>query len=395
MYMNKRNVIVVCADFGMGGISKSAIEWLRLVEYDKFNITLYIRRNDVLDLISFLPDTVNVITVDSQLKNGFYDNSVRDKIIKIVCAFFRKIGSKYIAKQIYRWYKYPKQRRQEGVSLRKSYSSFDVAIAYSTSDDIPTFVLEEIKADKKYLFIHQSTPISKENQKAMHSFDKTFLVSDYLYDKYQKEFPSNKTKFIPLQNYVSCENIVEMANREKVEKQKGINFATCGRLVDVKGYDILADAAIIMKEKGLNFTWSWIGDGACRRNLENLVSEKALEDYVQILGEKINPYPYMNSCDIYVQTSKAEALGLTMLEALCLGKPIVSTKTVGGNSIASKYNCAVLADISAQSVAEALYELSTDDVLRERETEKVRNIDWEKEESEYKNMWFKLLSGEM
>ncbi len=395
IYVDKKNIIVVCADFGMGGISKSAIEWLELVDYDKFNITLYIRRNDVLELIDFVPEKVKIITIDSELKKGIYDNSAFGKVIKLICTFAEKIGSKYLAKQIYRWYKYPKQRKDEGFNLRKNNPSYDVAIAYSTSDDIPTFVLKEIKADKKYLFIHQSTPISKENQKTLPEFDSVILVSEYLYDKYKKDFSNKKINFTSLTNYVSYKRIREMAKQESIDRKNIIKFATCGRLVDIKGPDILIDVAIVLKEKGLQFVWEWIGDGACRRKMETAIKENGLEDYVHILGEKINPYPYMASCDIYVQPSKAEASPLTILEALSLGKPVVSTKTVGGQSIFNKYECGILADVSAEALAEKLYMISINEGFRDKETEKARSINWEKEERNYKNMWYKLLSGEI
>jgi hypothetical protein len=71
----KKKIIVVNADFGMGGISKSAIEWLDLVDYDKFDITLYIRRNDAIELLPSVNKHVKIITIDSELKKGLFDNS--------------------------------------------------------------------------------------------------------------------------------------------------------------------------------------------------------------------------------------------------------------------------------------------------------------------------------
>jgi glycosyltransferase involved in cell wall biosynthesis len=44
-----------------------------------------------------------------------------------------------------------------------------------------------------------------------------------------------------------------------------------------------------------------------------------------MLGEKANPYPYINQCDIYVQTSRYEGKSIAIDEAKCLLKPIVVT----------------------------------------------------------------------
>ena len=51
----------------------------------------------------------------------------------------------------------------------------------------------------------------------------------------------------------------------------------------------------------------------------------ATEDYVIILGKKSNPYPYINSCDVYVQPSRFEGHSVTVREAQMLCKPVVVT----------------------------------------------------------------------
>ena len=392
----KISVVVVTADFGMGGISKSLIEWLNLVDYKKYDITLYIRRNDTLDLLSFVNNNVNIVTVDSELKKQVYDDSFVGKTIKLICTILRKFNKKYLAKQIYRWYKYPRQREIEGEYFKKNKLSYDTAIAYSTADDIPIFVLEQIKASRKYLFIHQSTSISKQNQKSLSHFDGVVAVSDNLCEQLKKEFPNKQINFISLPNYVSHSRVTKLANEVTVYTDKSIlNLATCGRLVEVKGYDILLETAEKLKKKGLNFIWNWIGDGSERKKLEDGIKSKKLEKELHILGEKINPYPYIKSCDIYVQPSKAEASPLTIFEALSLGKVVISTKTVGGKYILTKYNCGKLVDFSSDEIAEKIFELATNPKVSLTEQKKVKDIDWLKEENEYRDNWDKLLSGKI
>ena len=392
----KISVVVVTADFGMGGISKSLIEWLNLVDYKKYDITLYIRRNNTLDLLSFVNNNVNIVTVDSELKKQVYDDSFVGKTIKLICTILRKFNKKYLAKQIYRWYKYPRQREIEGEYFKKNKLSYDTAIAYSTADDIPIFVLEQIKASRKYLFIHQSTSISKQNQKSLSHFDGVVAVSDNLCEQLKKEFPNKQINFISLPNYVSHSRVTKLANEVTVYTDKSIlNLATCGRLVEVKGYDILLETAEKLKKKGLNFIWNWIGDGSERKKLEDGIKSKKLEKEVHILGEKINPYPYIKSCDIYVQPSKAEASPLTIFEALSLGKVVISTKTVGGKYILTKYNCGKLVDFSSDEIAEKIFELATNPKVSLTEQKKVKDIDWLKEENEYRDNWDKLLSGKI
>ena len=47
------------------------------------------------------------------------------------------------------------------------------------------------------------------------------------------------------------------------------------------------------------------------------------------MGAKSNPYPYIAKADIYVQPSRHEGYCLTLAEAKCLAKPIVTTNFIG------------------------------------------------------------------
>ena len=79
-----------------------------------------------------------------------------------------------------------------------------------------------------------------------------------------------------------------------------------------------------------------------------------MNGYIEITGYKDNPYPYMAAADIYVQPSYEEAQPLVLLEAMVLGKPIVSTKTVGGKTILKDGEKGVLTDFSGQAISKGI-----------------------------------------
>lgn len=54
-----------------------------------------------------------------------------------------------------------------------------------------------------------------------------------------------------------------------------------------------------------------------------------MEENLILLGTKLNPYPYIKNCDIYVQPSRSEGYCLTLAEAKILEKPIVVTEFAG------------------------------------------------------------------
>ena len=113
---------------------------------------------------------------------------------------------------------------------------------------------------------------------------------------------------------------------EASEYSEDINILTVARLViDYKGYDIAIKTAKILKENGYKFKWYVVGDGPDKVKISSLIDEYDVKDCFILLGKRENPYPYMKNCDIYVQPSRREGFGLTVVEAKILNKPIVCT----------------------------------------------------------------------
>ncbi len=94
-----------------------------------------------------------------------------------------------------------------------------------------------------------------------------------------------------------------------------------------------------------------------RQKLEKMISEYGLTTNIRITGFLENPYPYTLGCDIYVQPSYEEAQPLAVMEAQILGKPIVSTNTVGGKTILEDGKKGVLTDFTAESLADGILSL--------------------------------------
>lgn len=105
---------------------------------------------------------------------------------------------------------------------------------------------------------------------------------------------------------------------------RGRLVLACGRLVPYKGYDVLIRAAVNRRFE----VWI-IGEGAERSRLEQLISELGLGDRVRLLGsvndcERIK---LMCLADVFVlpSTTNAETFGLSQLEAMAAGRPVVNT----------------------------------------------------------------------
>lgn len=62
---------------------------------------------------------------------------------------------------------------------------------------------------------------------------------------------------------------------------------------------------------------------------QQIAQSQILKDCVQLHGQQLNPYAYMDMCDIYFQPSRHEAYGIAVAEARVFCKPIVVTDFAG------------------------------------------------------------------
>ena len=68
-----------------------------------------------------------------------------------------------------------------------------------------------------------------------------------------------------------------------------------------------------------------VGDGSQKYTLRSKIQKLKLEDNIKIVGWVEKPWKYYEHADLYIQTSKYEGFGMSLLEAGYVGLPIVST----------------------------------------------------------------------
>ena len=392
MNNQKKRIIFVYNNLGIGGISKSLITTLSLIDYTRYDVTIYIRRDDVLDLIDEVPPQVHTVLINNEVKSRVFGNNIKGKIVKLIYNALNR-HHKHLAKEFFIAYKYPLQRKNEKKALDSNNEKWDVAISYSTDGDDPIFVNECIKSEKKYVFVHQSTEIAKRNIKAMEKFDGIISVNPVLVS-WISSMVNNQSKVLAIENYVDYHRIIQLAS-EKIDfpYTNRTVFATCGRLCTTKGYDYVVEIASQLKEKNVDFVWYWVGDGPQRSDMERIICEKGLNDYIVITGFQNNPYPYMGNCDVYIQPSRAEMYPLTLLEALILQKLVISTKTAGGKYILEKHQCGILIEDPVKDIPEFILALSNNPTLIDQEQVKTAVIDWEADQKRYLSQLELLLCG--
>lgn len=113
-------------------------------------------------------------------------------------------------------------------------------------------------------------------------------------------------------------------------QQRDPLFLGIGRLVPEKGFAYLLEAVAQVKAAGWRRVRLIIaGDGPMRPHLANLVQELNINDMVQFAGHVSNPHRLLQDTFAVVTPSLYEGLGIVNIEAMAMGRPVISTRTGG------------------------------------------------------------------
>ena len=98
-----------------------------------------------------------------------------------------------------------------------------------------------------------------------------------------------------------------------------------------KNFDLLLDSFRIANNPNLNLFF--VGSGTYKNNIEKFIQKYNLNNQIKLLGETINPYPYIKNSDYLILTSKYEGFPVIYNEALVLNKSFITTIPVTDNEI--------------------------------------------------------------
>lgn len=126
---------------------------------------------------------------------------------------------------------------------------------------------------------------------------------------------------------VSEEEKRDLRRKLGISEDKKI-IATIGRIGLEKNLDEVADYFLYVERTHPEIVWMIVGDGPYREELQNRISRLKLSDNVIFTG-MVDPeeiYLYYKLADVFVSASMSETQGLTYIEALMAGTPLVCKK---------------------------------------------------------------------
>lgn len=349
----KKKIIFVTKALWIGGIETALVNLLKYLDYDRYDVTLLVLKAE-LDMLDQIHPKCRVLIADREKQVAFSEKyryqrlyhlteetahpSALHRVLMWTVPLIRWIENRLYIRYIRR------QMRNE---------TFDTAVIYS--DVAGETAVRAIKADRYLMFYHHGAMRHVYHDAvAYRRCDKIIAVSENLAEKLRKFIPEYSYKVTAVHNLTDVETIRKKAAEPIPEHFDSSKFhiVSVGRVSHEKGMDLAVRGCAKLIADGYdNVRWWIVGDGSAMRDVRMLIKELHVEEYMFPVGMKSNPYPYIRQADLYVQPSRVEAFGLAIIEAMILGRMVISTCTAGAGNIIENGKTGVLCSVDMNEMA--------------------------------------------
>lgn len=185
-------------------------------------------------------------------------------------------------------------------------------------------IIETIRIDPRY------SPKSKKSRLLRNfsvAVSKRCIVQNKNQLEYFPKFMRNKIEIFP--NPIANEFLIE----EKKFKEKRIkNIVSVGRLEKQKNYKMLLDAFKRISLDNNDVYLDIYGEGSLYLELKEYISKLELENRVFLRGRTKDIKSVLIKSDMYILSSDAEGMPNSLMEAMAVGLPCISTDCPTGPS---------------------------------------------------------------
>lgn len=176
-------------------------------------------------------------------------------------------------------------------------------------------------------------------KEVLEQIDKLGFVSESSVENFKRIHPNFDTKKL-FYVYNGINNVVKKSSYSHIKSDIKYSFCCAGSISKRKGQEIIVKAInLLSSEEKKQFKITFLGDGADKINLLRLVKANKLENQIVFKGFVNDVTSELKQSNGFILTSFDEGLPVSIIEALRVGLPIISTN-VGGipEMVIDKYN---------------------------------------------------------
>lgn len=128
-------------------------------------------------------------------------------------------------------------------------------------------------------------------------------------------------------NPIDIDNIQQKSEQIDAHDRELLNqefILQVSRLDEIKNHHQMIEIYAQLKQMGITEKLYIIGGGEItQKALQEQINHLGLQEDCLLLGERLNPYPFMKRAKLFIHTSKGEGFGLVLAESMVCGTPVI------------------------------------------------------------------------
>ena len=342
----KKRLFIAIQYLEIGGAERSLIGLLNAIDYTKFDVDLFVYKHTG-EFMKLVPPQVRLLPENKRyaalsqpisqiIRRGYIDLALARLYARIPARRFeRRTG----VKEPIAIYQYIANYTTPLLPSLGKYGEYDLAISFLIPHNI---VRDKVRAKRKCAWIHTDYSFvdvdAEDELPVWDAYDHVVSISPDVTKGFLGKFPTLSSKIIQIENILSESFVRQQAmdGLEDVEKEISslcervggksvVRLCSVGRFSYPKAFDRAVHICKALVERGCDVLWYVVGYGGDEPLIRRAIVDTGMELRFVLVGKKENPYPYIKSCDIYVQPSRYEGNAVTVREAQILCKPCVIT----------------------------------------------------------------------
>ena len=367
----KKRIFIAIHYLEIGGAERSLIGLLNALDYTKYDVDLFVyeHRGEFMDMIpkqvNLLPEIGSYAAIEKPLKEVIKSGHFGIALGRLLAKRKgKRFAQQHPGKESIAVFQYVHTYVTPLLPSLHKYGEYDLAISFLIPHNI---VRDKVKAKQKWAWIHTDYSFLEMDTEielpVWSAYDKIVSISDDVTKGFLSKFPFLENKIILIENILSEQFVREQADdsindnslkckvdslKFKVDglgpntlnphpstlhlKPSTFNLLSVGRFSYAKAFDRAVHICKAIIDKGIDIRWYIVGFGGEEEKIKKVIHETGMEERFILVGKRLNPYPFIKACDVYIQPSRYEGKAVTVREAQILCKPVVITNYATASS---------------------------------------------------------------
>jgi glycogen(starch) synthase len=232
-------------------------------------------------------------------------------------------------------------------------------------------------------------------KKGMQEAEKVITVSNFTRKIVINRYGIHPDKVVTVHNAVEPFNIHRLKIYNRYRNDKIVTFL--GRITSQKGPEYFINAAYKVLQKTSNIRFVMAGDGDLKEKLIKYVARLGISDRFHFTGflNGDDVYRLYSMSDLYVMPSVSEPFGISPLEALQSGVPVIISKQSGVSEVLKHVIKINFWDIDglANAIYGALHYEGVKKTMTDKGMKEVMNLKWKDTANKIRDIYYSVLKS--